>query len=125
MLYVLLAGKFPFFREGDEKLGPRSRLQQILPRVVTADFELPPHASPDCQALLKMMLTCEPAQRATLQQVQQAPWFQKNLPPGALALNAKLVDQPLNPELQSEQEIMAILTECQQPALQCQPPPLG
>lgn len=65
-----------------------------------------------------MMLTCEPAQRATLQQVQQTPWFQKNLPPGALALNAKLVDQPLHPDLQAEQEIMGILTECQQPALQ-------
>lgn len=117
MLYVLLAGKFPFFREGDEKLGPRSRLQQILPRVVTADFELPPNASPDCQALLKMMLTCEPGQRATLQQVQETPWFQKNLPPGALALNNRLVDQPLHAELQSEQEIMSILAECQQPAM--------
>lgn len=121
MLYVLLAGKFPFFREGDEKLGPRSRLQQIFPRVVNADFTPPAHASVECRQLLAAMLTPEPARRATLMQIKSTAWFQKNLPAGALQLNGTLVHQPLPGSVQSEEEIMVVLQEAANAPLGIQP----
>ena len=53
----------------------------MFPRIVAADFHTPMHVSEPCQHLLRCMLTADPEQRITIQQVLQHPWLQTASPP--------------------------------------------
>ena len=68
-------GVLPFAKRGDNRSNNLIRLQQMFPRIVAADFHNPGHVSPQCQALLKRMLTADPNQRITIAEVLQHPWI--------------------------------------------------
>ncbi|KAK9815300.1 hypothetical protein WJX72_001264 [[Myrmecia] bisecta] len=90
MLYVMLVGEFPFVRPEDKfDNQPRQRMTR---RILKAQYEFPPHVkvSHECRNLLCLILQLEPARRITLQQIQQHPWYLKDLPPGSLTMNAGL-----------------------------------
>jgi len=108
MLFIMLTGAFPFWRRGDERANSIVRLQQIFPRILAAEYATPV-ASPDCLALLRALLTPDPAQRITLPEIMVHPWFVKDLPPGLDAMNDHLVSAAFPPEVQPVQEIMQIL----------------
>ena len=52
---------------------------------------MPAFLSPSCAALLRGMLTVDPAQRFTMRQVLASEWFRKDLPADFFAVNQQLV----------------------------------
>lgn len=69
------AGVLPFAKRGDERGNNLVRLQQMFPRIVAADFEHPMHVSQECRHMLGRMLTADPAQRITIAEIMQHPWY--------------------------------------------------
>lgn len=65
----------PFAKRGDERGNNLVRLQQMFPRIVAADFEHPMHVSQECRHMLGRMLTADPAQRITIAEIMQHPWY--------------------------------------------------
>ena len=65
------------------------------------EYEFPPHVrvSRDCRDLLKQILVPEPAKRFTVEDIQQHPWYLKDLPPGVKEMNDNL--PPPAPGLQA------------------------
>ena len=72
----LVAGVLPFAKRGDERGNNLVRLQQMFPRIISADFEQPHHVSPECRHLLKCILTADPDKRITIANIVKHPWFQ-------------------------------------------------
>lgn len=66
VLYVLVCGSLPF--DG-------STLPKLRARVIAGKFKVPFYMSPDCERLVKRMLTLDPLKRATLQQVTEDKWY--------------------------------------------------
>jgi MAP/microtubule affinity-regulating kinase len=66
VLYVLICGSLPF--DG-------STLPKLRARVIAGKFKVPFYMSPDCERLVKRMLTLDPLKRATLQQVMDDKWY--------------------------------------------------
>lgn len=77
VLYTLLTGAFPFRDPQEQGLNPVVLLQRVFPRILAGSFEMPPGLSPDCQSVLKAMLTVDPAQRIPAIQLLQHPWLKK------------------------------------------------
>lgn len=96
LLYTLLTGTFPFWQAEDagSAAEPNSRLRTIATRVVRAEYKMPLHISPAAQALLTMMLCPTVDDRATMEQVLQAPWYLESLPDRAQCLNSRLLQIP-------------------------------
>ena len=65
------------------------------------EYEFPPHVrvSRDCRDLLKQILVPDPAKRFTVEDIQQHPWYLKDLPPGVKEMNDNL--PPPAPGLQA------------------------
>lgn len=93
LLYTLLCGSFPFWRDEDDESpqDPASRLRCMALRIVKAEYRPASYLSADALSLLARMLCPDPAERATVQEVQQHPWFQRDLPPDCMALNPRLM----------------------------------
>ena len=123
MLYVLLTGALPFAKRGDERANNLVRLQQMFPRIVAADYEVPGHVSPGCAHLLGRMLTADPGARVTLPEIGQHPWFLANLSPEIARLNAALVSALVPAGLQGVAEIEAIVRAATR--AEAPPPPLA
>ncbi|ORX83832.1 Pkinase-domain-containing protein [Anaeromyces robustus] len=66
VLYVLVCGGLPF--DG-------STLAKLRARVLAGKFKVPFYMSTECEALIKRMLTVDPAKRATLEDVKKDKWF--------------------------------------------------
>jgi len=66
VLYVLVCGGLPF--DG-------STLAKLRARVLAGKFKVPFYMSTECEALIKRMLTVDPAKRATLEDVKNDKWF--------------------------------------------------
>lgn len=66
VLYVLVCGSLPF--DG-------STLPKLRARVIAGKFKVPFYMSPDCERLVKRMLTIEPNKRATMQNVMEDKWY--------------------------------------------------
>lgn len=49
------------------------RLQQIFPRILAADYDVPA-ASPECLHLLRRLLCSDPAQRIDIPGIMHDPW---------------------------------------------------
>lgn len=65
----------------------------VLPRTTRAECAVSPtvqHVSDECKDLLRGLLTADPAKRLTVTQVQNHPWFRRDLPAGALEVNSRL-----------------------------------
>jgi serine/threonine protein kinase len=68
------AAVLPFAKRGDDRSNNLVRLQQLFPRIVAADYEQPKRVTDDCRALLKRMLTPDPAKRITIPEIMRHPW---------------------------------------------------
>lgn len=122
LLYVMLAGAFPFWRTDDELVvvdgsDSVSRLHCMMKRILEADYEMPPYLSPSCMSLLAGMLTVDPSQRMTMSDVVSHPWFQQRLPRGSYSLNKQLLAMPAARRTafcrQSDNDIMRVVgTAC-------------
>ena len=66
-----------------------------MQRTLNLDFCIPPQLelSLDGRDLLARILVRSPAERITLQQVMQHPWFCTDLPQGVAGMNARLASQ--------------------------------
>lgn len=112
VLYVMLVGAYPFDRPEDPK---EVDSQVMLSRIMNVDYDVPPGViSKQCEDLIRKILQKDPTKRPTIAEIQQDPWYQKNLPVGATAMNNTLIRQP-DEELQSENEILRILQQARVP----------
>lgn len=109
MLYILVAGSFPFYRPGDEQSNNVVRLQQIFPRILNADFRMPEQVTEPCKEILRRMLTADPDKRIQIHEIMEHPWFQTNLPTSMKNINDTLVGQPLPSWVQCVEEIVSII----------------
>lgn len=118
LLFVMLAGAFPFWREEDDNMvgdasDSLSRLRCMMSRILSGDYEVPAFLSPSCTALLRGMLTVDPSQRFTMRQVLASEWFQKDLPTDCFAVNQQLLATPAQRRTaycrQSEKDIMTVV----------------
>ncbi|KAK9918051.1 hypothetical protein WJX75_000792 [Coccomyxa subellipsoidea] len=111
MLYVMLTAVLPFAKRGDDRANNLVRLQQLFPRIVAGQYQPPRRASDVCRDLLKRMLTPDPNHRITAPQIMQHPWFTVNMDPAMMELNAQLLQRPVPPEVQTPEQIEAIVKQ--------------
>lgn len=83
-LYTMLEGCYPF----QDALDPDNP-HLIIRHIVHGSYDFPPDVplSPECKDLIRRILVRDPAQRITLQQIQQHPWFLQDLPADCQACN--------------------------------------
>ena len=89
-LYVMLVGAYPFEDPSD----PRN-FRKTIQRIMGVKYSFPANLqlSRECHDLMARTFVANPAQRITIEQIKQHPWFLRNLPPelrddGAAAANA-------------------------------------
>jgi serine/threonine-protein kinase SRK2 len=90
MLFVMLFGQYPFERPEDKK--EQNRFQKVLYRIIAVDYKFPdttPHGpvSENVKDLIRRIFVADPKRRITIQQIQQHPWYQQDLPPGLTGFN--------------------------------------
>lgn len=68
ILFVLLAGYLPFQADN---------LMKMYRKVFKAEFEFPPWFSTDAKCLISKLLVSDPANRISIPEIMQNPWFQK------------------------------------------------
>jgi len=109
MLYVMLAGCYPFERPEDKH--DNQRLQKMIQRILKVDYKPPPHLklSADCQDLMSKILTADPAKRITIDGIFHHPWYTKNLPPGVIEMNKRPPPTPAG--MQTVEQVKLILAE--------------
>ncbi|KAI5369382.1 putative serine/threonine-protein kinase, active [Septoria linicola] len=90
VLYVLVCGKVPF----DDQSMP-----QLHAKIKKGVVEYPPWLSSECRQLIARMLTTNPLERATLQEIMTHPWMTKgfNGPPENFLPERKPLSLPLDP----------------------------
>ncbi|KAK9841023.1 hypothetical protein WJX81_006268 [Elliptochloris bilobata] len=113
MLFIMLASAYPFGRPEDEQLKPSAKMHVMLQRILHTDYALPSHvrASPEFRDLLGRILVADPAARISLADIQRHPWFLAELPEGCQDMNARLLEEPPEPEVQSVEETEGIVRE--------------
>ncbi|KAK9840995.1 hypothetical protein WJX81_004902 [Elliptochloris bilobata] len=124
MLYVMLFCCYPFERPDDNNnQGDQQKYQRLLQRIMRADYWFPSHrpASREVKELLGAILVVDPAKRVTIAQIQEHPWFMRDLPPGLTTFNnaclAQQRAQPRQPAMAANREhVRAIVAEAQRPA---------
>ncbi|KAL5714864.1 non-specific serine/threonine protein kinase [Ranunculus cassubicifolius] len=108
-LYVMLVGAYPF-EDPDEPKNFKKTIQRIL----SVQYSIPDHISPQCQHLISRIFVGNPSERITMPEIYTHEWFLKNLPADLINENSTYVepDQPM----QSNDEIMQIIAEATIPA---------
>lgn len=71
ILYVMLCGRLPFDDDS---------IPTLFMKINKGIYTLPPYLSPEAKHLLSSMLVVDPMKRITIAEIQQLPWFQKDLP---------------------------------------------
>jgi len=66
ILYAMVTASLPFD-------GPNS--VAVLKRIVRGEFTIPAHVPKELQDLIRLMLTLDPKERITIQQIKQHPWY--------------------------------------------------
>ncbi|KAK9840946.1 hypothetical protein WJX81_001908 [Elliptochloris bilobata] len=112
MLYVILFCEYPFERPSDA--GDPQRFQKVLERILAVDFRFPASipVSADCKNLLLRILVADPAKRASIEEIQQNPWYVRDLPAGVIRMNdecLKLRDHTAG--YQTVEDIQAVVGE--------------
>eukprot|EP00668_Euglena_longa_P005258 GGOE01006191.1.p1 GENE.GGOE01006191.1~~GGOE01006191.1.p1 ORF type:complete len:446 (+),score=68.06 GGOE01006191.1:175-1338(+) len=69
ILYVMLAGKLPFY----DKV-----MHHLFKKIQTGTYNMPDHISPGAQHLIRRLMTVNPHDRATIEEVLQDKWFLTN-----------------------------------------------
>lgn len=112
MLFVMLFCEYPFERPNDVK--DHRRFTLVLERVMNVQYSFPEGipVSDECKDLLSKVLVGRPSKRYTIQQIQQHPWYLKDLPKGVIQMNnecLKLKDHSSG--FQTEEEIQSIVMQ--------------
>ena len=86
---MLLFGCHPFLFPADLVLCQAEQIVKLIDNTLNGQLQLPIEAV-DLPAtrLLRRILNPDPKQRLSIQGIMADPWFQVNLPPGALRLNS-------------------------------------
>jgi len=113
MLYVMLAGAYPFERPEDKH--DTQKLQKMIQRILRVEYDIPAgvKASKELRDLLSRILVADPASRAPIADIQAHPWYQKDLPPGVAEMNDNLPSP--GPGVQTVEEITRIVAAAQAP----------
>ncbi len=69
MLFIFVCGHLPF---------DSNNLAELRKRVLSGQFRLPFFISSDCGSLISHMLTVDPNQRYTINDIKKHPWFMLN-----------------------------------------------
>eukprot|EP00775_Hariotina_reticulata_P003671 gene3671-3932_t len=104
-LYAMLIGQYPFLVSKDP---PRSELLELLQKMQKHQYHLSSTLSPDCRRLLKGLLTANPAERLTIDDIRRDLWFAVGLDAGLFDENEAHAAREITP-LQSEQEIRLLM----------------
>jgi len=112
MLYTMLFARYPFERPEDKTLRPHERTNKVLMRILKVDYVIPerPAISDEAKDLIQKVLVKSPKERLSLEQIQNHPWFQTNLPQGSLEYNTWALQVP-NPGLQPADVIDAHIVQ--------------
>lgn len=90
VLFIMLAGKYPFQTPDLPIYPPAARVQKVRQRILAFDYTIPTHVSPECQQLLRKILV-NAKSRVTIAEIMDDPWCQKNFPPEARTLNDRIM----------------------------------
>lgn len=76
-LYVMLVGAYPF----EDPADPRN-FRKTIQRIMSVKYSFPAnlHLSKECLDLISRIFVANPTQRIKIKEIQQHPWFLKNLP---------------------------------------------
>eukprot|EP00798_Chlamydomonas_sp_ICE-L_P007921 gene7921-1134_t len=109
----MLYGRYPFELGHAENVPDVQKSFQMLQRMESEDYQLNPSvlASDECLDLLKRLLKPVAANRITLGEVMQHPWFLKKLPPKACEMNRFYLSLPPPEHLQSPDCIKQLLDQ--------------
>lgn len=114
LLYYMTFGMYPF-GSSSVKLSPVQKLRRTITDIMEERLEFPESVNIDdsLRALISKMLARDPSQRISIEEVMHHPWFQRDLPRGALEMNDNLLTQSNG--IQSEEELKEILHKAQIP----------
>lgn len=118
MLYVMLFGQYPFESSSKATAAPgKARMDSMMQKILHVEWSLPSdvEVTADCKDLLAKLLVGEPLKRLTMDQIQHHKWFQTNLPPDALSMNANFLTNTDFSGVQSEEDIKRLLQSAQTP----------
>ncbi|XP_073159171.1 serine/threonine-protein kinase SAPK10 isoform X1 [Henckelia pumila] len=108
-LYVMMVGAYPF-EDPEEPKDFRKTIQRIL----SVQYSIPENIniSEDCRHLISRIFVADPAQRITMPQITNHPWFLKNLPTDLMdeRTMSNQFEEPDQP-MQSLEVIMQIVSE--------------
>ena len=103
LLYVMMVRRYPFVPRDKD---PSQHIDEISERLRNLDYEIPQEAmSSDCADLIRKILVSDPTQRLTIKDIQNHPWYKRDLPEGALDMNEHAETQP---DYQTEAEILSL-----------------
>ncbi|KAM7276127.1 hypothetical protein ACFE04_017993 [Oxalis oulophora] len=113
-LYVMLVGAYPFEDQND----PRN-FRKTIQRIMATKYKIPDyvHISQNCRDLLSRIFVASPFKRISIKEIKNHPWFTKNLPRELTESAQAAYYQRDNPSfsLQSEEDIMKIVSEARTP----------
>ncbi|XP_039002391.1 serine/threonine-protein kinase SAPK3-like isoform X2 [Hibiscus syriacus] len=108
-LYVMLVGSYPFEDPGD----PRN-FRKTIGRIMSVKYTIPDYVrvSADCRHLLSRIFVANHAERISIPEIKQHPWFLKNLPKELVEIEKTNFAESERDQLsQSVEEIMCIIQE--------------
>lgn len=86
--WCVYTGAYPFERPEDRN--DAGKLQKMIQRILQVKYDMPKHISPECADLLRRILVPDPNKRLTIPEIQDHPWYLKDLPPGVKEMNSDL-----------------------------------
>lgn len=111
VLYVMLAGNYPFSQPEDSKYTEGMRQRHVLNRIVALKYQMPPDLSPECQDLIRRILVIDPKERLTICDIMRHPWYKVGLPPNALTMNDIYLGAAEEQGPQTDSDIRRIVEE--------------
>lgn len=71
ILYAMICGYLPF----DDP-----DTQELYKKIMSGDYSIPSHVSPEGRQLIKLILNTDPEKRFTIEQIRNHPWYRLNPP---------------------------------------------
>lgn len=103
----MVYGIHPFQRDGDD----RQNNFAMTERIVKSDFVFYPNipVSEEFKDLISRMFQLDAANRVSMNDIQEHPWYNVGLPEGVADLNAKYLSRKCPRGLQTSEEIEILL----------------
>ncbi|XP_057456492.1 serine/threonine-protein kinase SRK2A-like [Lotus japonicus] len=112
-LYVMLVGSYPF----DDPEDPTDFSKSIA-RIKSVQYSIPDHIhiSTECRNLISRIFVANPANRISISEIKQLPWFRKKLPREIIEADRKSGEKAEKEQpSQYVEEIMRIVQEARTP----------